>query len=120
MACNPQFVTSIGMKFANKRLLLRLGAGPPQQSLVFPWEYVIYYKGEANVSLASNCVTLGNLSAQPSSPNGAALSHKTLFNPTHSTHPLQFCVVCIILESRPETTWTSAIANDWGMVLAPL
>jgi hypothetical protein len=45
MACNPRFVISSGTNFANKRLLLRFGARPPQQSLVFPWEYVIYYKG---------------------------------------------------------------------------
>jgi hypothetical protein len=45
MAHKPRFVTVIGMQFANKRLLLRCGVGPPQQSLVFPWDSMRNYKG---------------------------------------------------------------------------
>ena len=35
------------MSFADKRLLLRCGVGPPQQSLVFPWDSMRNYKGRA-------------------------------------------------------------------------
>jgi hypothetical protein len=38
MAHKTRFVTCVGMQFADKRLLLRWGVWPPQQSLVFPWD----------------------------------------------------------------------------------
>jgi len=46
MAHKTRFVTRVGMQFADKRLLLRCGVGPPQQSLVFPWDSMSNYKGK--------------------------------------------------------------------------